>query len=210
MENKIQWESWSALEDEIAQKLTQKNSTSLMGVGEDSEIHQEILSFPPMQAPYVPTPFGNYDPETPFRPAARWNCWIGHTNFRLTKGIVKAITQVEGVAALKIMDRYTFCIGVAKMFKIASVAADIQRMLCSIKDEDLIDKLPEEVRTQIEEIKNKVKDSKYWSIFIDTNNEIYHYSGDSFSEFKSKSYIFEKIKTDNGGYLLKSDCYNEE
>lgn len=209
MENKIQWESWNVLEDEMSQKLVGKNSPAL-SLEEENEVPQEILSFSSINPVYVSTPFGNYDPDTPFRPASRWSCWIGHTNFRLTKGIVKAITQVEGIAALKIMDRYTFCIGVAKMFKIKNVASDIERMLCSVKDEDLIDKLPEEIKTQIEKIKNKVKDSKYWSIFIDTNNEIYHYSGDSFSDFKSKSCLFEKIKIDNGGYLLKSDCYNEE
>ncbi len=211
MGNKIQWESWNVLEDEIVQKLTHKDSSSLSSIdGDSAESSQEILSFPPMTPIYVSTPFGNYDPETPFRPASRWNCWMAHTNFRLTKGIVKAITQIEGIAALKIMDRYTFCIGVAKMFNIKNVAADIERMLCSVRDEDLIEKLPEDIKNQVEEIKNKIKDSKYWSIFIDSNNEIYHYSGDSLSDFKSKSYIFEKIKTDNGGYLLKSDCYNED
>jgi len=201
--NKISWESWNSIEDEMCQKEKQKNDS--LDISDDLEDKQEIIAFPPITQPHIDTPFGKYDPESPFRPAQRWDCWVGHTNFRLTKGIVKALTQVEGIAAIKIMDRYSFCIGVAKLFKFKHVASEINRVLCSTPEQELINNLPEIVQKEIETLKKTISDSKYWCIFVDLDNNIYHHNTDSVADFKSNLYSLEKIKKNFGGYLLKKE-----
>jgi hypothetical protein len=207
--NKIHWESWNAIEDEMCQKI--KNKDDALSIedmdGEESLEKQEFV-FPPINPPYIITPFGNYDPDSPFRPAQRWECWMAYTNFRLSVDIVSLLVNIEGISAIKVMDRYCFCIGVSKMFKFKHVAADIARLLCSAKEEDLIENLPEDIESRVKTIRSEICDNKYWCIFVDSDYNIYQYTTESLSDFNVNVLSFEQIKKDNGGYLLKSK--NEE
>jgi hypothetical protein len=209
--NKISWESWNVVEDELCQKHKNKNKIELVSDEDDDSLSldkQELIAFPQMNPSFVTTPFGNYDPESYFRPAQRWDCWIAHTNFRLTTDIVSLLVNVEGISAIKIMDRYSFCIGVGKMFNFKHVAAEIGRLLCSAKEEELIENLPDDILEEVEKIKQNINVNKYWSIFVDSNNNIYSYHTDSLEDFELNTFSFEKIKKDHGGYLLKGK--NEE
>lgn len=202
--NKIEWQSWNSIEEELCHK--QKPLASILEDDEDDiENKQEAIIFPPINQPYITTPFGTYDPDSPFRPAQRWDCWIGHTNFRITKGIVSILVNIDGISALKILDRYSFCIGVGKMFKFKHVASEINRVLCSSPEKNLIEDLPQSVKEEIERLKDKISSSKYWCIFVDLDSNIYHHETDSVEDFKSNLNSLERIKKSFGGYLLKNE-----
>lgn len=202
--NKIEWQNWNIVEEELCHK--QKNNTTIIDSEEDDILDKkDIITFPPINQPYIITPFGTYDPESPFRPAQRWECWIGHTNFRITKGIVSILTNIDGIAALKILDRYSFCIGVGKMFKFKNVAAEINRILCFTQEKDSMEDFPTGIKKEIEQLKREISSNKYWCIFVDLDNNIHHHSTDSIEDFKSIVYSLEGIKKNFGGYLLKNE-----
>lgn len=201
--NKIEWQSWNSIEEELSHK--QKSVSNILSDDDEIEDKQETIVFPPLNQPYIITPFGTYDPESPFRPAQRWECWIGHTNFRLTKAIVAMLVNVDGISALKVLDRYSFCIGVGKMFKFKHVASEINRILCSVPEKDLIEDLPENIKDQINKLKKEISSNKYWCIFVDLDNNIHHHKTDSIEDFKSNLNSLERIKKNFGGYLLKNE-----
>ena len=45
-----------------------------------------------------------------------FDCWLGHTNFNITKEIKDKLNRTEGIELLKICSRYRFFIGVGRMF----------------------------------------------------------------------------------------------
>jgi len=107
--------------------------------------------------------------------------------------------------ALKILDRYSFCIGVGKMFKFKHVASEINRILCFTLEKDSTEDLPEDIKNQIDKLKKEIGSSKYWCIFVDLDSNIHHHKTDSIEEFKSNLLSLERIKKNFGGYLLKNE-----
>tara|TARA_R100000152_G_C6653235_1_gene94263 strand:+ start:76 stop:495 length:420 start_codon:yes stop_codon:yes gene_type:complete len=60
---------------------------------------------------------------------AQFDCWVGHTNFNITKTIKDTLNSAEGVEILKINSRYRFFIGVGKMFDFTDVRTNIEEKL---------------------------------------------------------------------------------
>lgn len=58
--------------------------------------------------------------------AQSFDCWMGHTNFNLTKDIRDKLNRTEGVEVLKICSRYRFFIGVGRMFDFKDVRKTIE------------------------------------------------------------------------------------
>ena len=55
-----------------------------------------------------------------------FDCWLGHTNFNITKEIKDKLTRTEGIELLKICSRYRFFIGVGRMFDFGNVRKVIE------------------------------------------------------------------------------------
>lgn len=115
----IKWESWNVLENSSRQQ------------NEESDVFSDEEKMIKYDDGGVDTPFGRFVIESPLRPAARWNCWLGHTSFRITDKHVDIINNTSGVAALKVLDPYTFIVGIPKeFFKESDVKKRIQTKIC--------------------------------------------------------------------------------
>ena len=90
-------------------------------VEEDEDaIEKSLLSA--MEIPrLVQTPLGIFHYEDKLKPSEKFDCWIGYTNFDITQNISDLIECVDGVEALEVMSRYTFFLGVGKMFNFRDV-----------------------------------------------------------------------------------------
>ncbi len=60
---------------------------------------------------------------------SNFECWIGHTDFDITKQIKGILNKTEGVELLKICSRYRFFIGIGKMFDFKEVRKNIEKSL---------------------------------------------------------------------------------
>ena len=58
---------------------------------------------------------------------SNFDCWIGHTNFDITKDIKNILNSIDGVEVMRICSRYRFFIGVGKMFDFKNVRSHIER-----------------------------------------------------------------------------------
>lgn len=61
--------------------------------------------------------------------ATNYDCWLGHANFNITRGVKKQLNEVEGVEVLRICSRYRFFIGIGRMFEFADVRNNIEKAL---------------------------------------------------------------------------------
>ena len=131
----IAWENWSELEKEMTQDSIyfddlpqEEEEEDIMKNIQDSFIMGPMLS--EIKSPIIQTPFGNVSSESKLKPSDRWDCWMGYTNFGITEDMQQTIELIEGVDALKIMSRYSFCIGVGKLFKSIEVKKEIHNAIC--------------------------------------------------------------------------------
>ena len=132
---KIMWESWNEKEIELLE--SQPIDFMMDNESEDNEQLLNNMSIGgglgpllEMGSPLIYTPFGTVSSESALKPSDRWYCWLGYTNFDLTHKISDRIKIINGVEALKIMSRYTFCIGVGKMFNFTNVKKEIENAIC--------------------------------------------------------------------------------
>ena len=58
-----------------------------------------------------------------------FDCWVGHTNFNLSKKIASELEKIEGVELLRICSRYRFFIGIGKMFDFKAVRKNLEKRL---------------------------------------------------------------------------------
>jgi hypothetical protein len=132
----IAWENWSEIEKELTEDSIfiddikpEMNEDDFSGKGMQADFFMgPMLS--DIRSPVIQTPFGNVSSESKLKPSDRWDCWMGYTNFGITQDVQETIQEIEGVDALKVMSRYSFCIGVGKMFKSIDVKKDIHNAVC--------------------------------------------------------------------------------
>ena len=82
---------------------------------------------------------GPYPEESTLKPSDRWDCWMGYTNFPITNKVLSILNHdIEGIEALKILGKYSFFIGVAKMFEIADIRKNIEESLCIYTESEIL------------------------------------------------------------------------
>ena len=130
---KIMWENWNEKEKELVEPML----TDPFFMEEDGEESEQILSkddallpILDMQQAVIHTPFGVVPTDSILKPSDRWQCWMGYTNFDLTHQVSNKMKTISGVEALRVMSRYTFCVGVGRMFNFTSVRKEIENAIC--------------------------------------------------------------------------------
>lgn len=128
----IAWENWNEIEkmsdleyELLKEESDDESDESMMEMG---QTFQGMLS--DMSPQVIHTPFGHVPYDSKFKPSDRWQCWLGYTNFGITKGVLEKLQKVEGVDALKVLSRYSFCIGVGKLFEFNEVRQNIENEIC--------------------------------------------------------------------------------
>ena len=130
---KIAWENWKEKVDYSPPEINEPDET----LEEDVDgLEKSLLSA--MEIPrLVQTPLGIFHYEDKLKPSEKFDCWIGYTNFDITGNVRDIIESVDGVEALEIMSRYTFFLGVGKMFKFRDVRTRIEENI--FQDQELLE-----------------------------------------------------------------------
>lgn len=200
---KIAWESWNVICEEMESQEFMQEEENIEPTYSDSqpEIPQEFLMIPQK---VVTTPIGVYQEDSPLRPSKRWDCWIGHTNFNITYDISKKIEETEGVEALRVMGRYSFFIGVAKLFDIKDVRKDIEKNLCIYTEQEMLSN--EDTNKTVNLVKKQIESKNYWSILVCPEGKVEYIVSDKMDKnyLDGLSNLLE-IKKSIGGIILRGD-----
>ena len=201
---KIAWESWNAKVDLIS-------SAAQIQEVEDKEYEMEEVSQFPIDPGFILeqqkilyTPIGPYPEESMLKPSDRWDCWIGYTNFPITNKISNTLNKsVEGIEALKILGKYSFFIGVAKLFDISEVRKDIEETLCVYTESEILS--DEEIQETVDLVKGQLKANKYWSILVSPEGKVEYIVSDCMDRvyLDGLNGLIER-KNKIGGIILRS------
>lgn len=133
---KIMWENWNEKEIELTDSVGAFDDFQNMDLDSENELsiakdEASMGAFlTEFKSSVIYTPFGSVPSESILKPSDRWQCWLGYTNFDLTHKISDKMKVVNGVEALRIMSRYTFCVGVGKLFNFSNVRKEIEDVVC--------------------------------------------------------------------------------
>lgn len=157
----------------------------------------------------IRTPFGYYDIEDDFSPYNMFECWIGHTNFRLTTEDFNILdSKIEGLGCLKALSPYRFFIGIEKMFAFPSVRIQIQKELCNNLDlDDSLIEYSGDVNSTINMLISRIndaifsiKDSEKWAVYIGIDGKIETIKNSDFDseyEYHNKLKMLKSLKNGN-------------
>ena len=120
----------------------------------------------------------------------------------------KDIESVDGVEALEVMSRYTFFLGVGKMFNFRDVRLGIESLILDPEyiDDELHILENDEIIRSIEIIKEQLSSEKHWAIFVSNEGDINYAKTDNKNDeqFLKSLVFFEETKRLIGGFILKS------
>lgn len=158
----------------------------------------------------IRTPFGVYDIDDDFSPYNMFDCWIGHTNFRLTKKDFNILdSQIDGIGCLKILSPYRFFIGIEKMFSFPAVRIQIQKDLCnnleindSISPGQDVDEMINTVLSRINEALFSIKGSEKWAIFIGMDGTIESITEADFESIQEYEINLINLKSLKNGNII--------
>ena len=211
--NKIAWENWDSdvLEQEIIDNIHESEDF-------EEEEAEDALLFLGKIPKLVTTPTGIYQLHDKMNILNQFDCWMGHTNFDLTKSVEKIIESVEGVELLSIIGRYRFFIGIGKLFNFSDVRRTIESILCNSLADSYDDILEQDIEnnyrslsSSIINLKLLVSEYKHWAIFIGSDGMVdYTMSNqDNDAEYLEMIKEYEQYKKEYGGTILR-DKVNEE
>tara|TARA_B100001564_G_C20647695_1_gene675221 strand:- start:652 stop:1077 length:426 start_codon:yes stop_codon:yes gene_type:complete len=135
---KIGWQKYeSVIEDQLTSPFLQDMLTSLQPeiTQEEEQEYQSIMK--ELQESGQEVQFVDSSPHmnlseqfmNEISMLTNFDCWVGHTNFNLSKKIVSELERIEGVELLRICSRYRFFIGIGKMFDFKAVRKNLEKRL---------------------------------------------------------------------------------
>ena len=200
---KIAWENWKEKVDYSPPENKLEESTE----EDEDAIEKSLLSA--MEIPrLVQTPLGIFHYEDKLKPSEKFDCWIGYTNFDITQNVSDLIEHVDGVQALEVMSRYTFFLGVGKMFNFRDVRLGIEILILEPEyPKDTLTILDsDEIIRSVELIKEQLSSEKHWAIFVSNEGDIDYAKTDNKNDeqFLKTLLVFEETKQSIGGFILKS------
>jgi hypothetical protein len=198
IDKKIAWERWDedVIEQEIVEDFYEQYEDE-----EDQEMAEDALSFLDKIPSLVTTPMGMYQLHDKMNVMNQFDCWMGHTNFDITKSVQSKVEEIEGVELLNMMSRYRFFIGLGKLFNFSDVRKSIEEALCDPFEMD------EDVTETVKMIRDIVSEDKFWTIFVSLEGDILYSSTNKENDKdylnSLKSYNIQKNKF--GGLILNNE-----
>ena len=204
---KIAWESWNAKVDLLSYvESFQEPENEDYAADQADQIGQFAMdpSFILEQQRILYTPIGPYPEESMLKPSDRWDCWIGYTNFPITNNISNILNKnISGIEALKILGKYSFFIGVAKLFEISDVRKSIEEALCIYTESEVLS--DEQTQETVDLVKDQLKNNKFWSILVSPEGKVEYIVSDCMDRvyLDGLNNLIER-KNEIGGIILRS------
>lgn len=160
------------------------------------------------------TPFGYYDIDDDFCPYNMFECWIGHTNFRITVEDFDILDkEIDGIGCLKVLSPYRFFIGIEKMFSFPAVRIQIQKDLCKNLefDENLVNysgDVDETINMAISKINDaifSIRDAEKWAVYIGIDGTIESIKSSDFDYDYEYNDKLKKLKSLKSGNIITYD-----
>ena len=204
----IAWEKW---DDDLVKEELVDELYALTDEEDESEMElaQEALEFMGKIPKLVTTPAGIAQLHDKMSVLNQFDCWMGHSNFDITRGVQKILEKTDGVELLIVTSRYRFFLGIGRLFDFRSVRGSVEEQLCDCKIKQDLEEFKVDQYTQetVELIKETICSDKYWTIFVRSTGEVKYASTneDDDEKYLRKLLRYEEDKEVSGGLIFKNE-----
>mgnify|MGYP003639747844 FL=1 len=204
---KIAWQSWNAITEEFYENDSGLSTLEdiLLATSNPEDLGDSPIKFFDPGPTVIYTPYGPFSSDSCLKPSNRWDCWFGYTNFDITFSVLDEIEGAAGVESVKVMGRYTFFIGIGKLFGSTEVKLNIENILTDTKHISNIESVTPDLKEAIDSVKLQVDNKQFWSIFVSSMGEIDYIMADSLTDsYLSDLNKFEDLRQKIGGIIIRS------
>ena len=204
---KIAWQSWNAITEEFYENDSGLSTLEdiLLATSNPEDLGDSPVKFFDPGPTVIYTPYGPFSSDSCLKPSNRWDCWFGYTNFDITFSVLDEIEDAAGVESVKVMGRYTFFIGIGKLFGSTEVKLNIENILTDTKHINNIESVTPDLKEAIDSVKLQVDNKQFWSIFVSSMGEIDYIMADSLTDsYLSDLNKFEDLRQKIGGIIIRS------
>ena len=204
---KIAWQSWNAITEEFYENDSGLSTLEdiLLATSNPEDLGDSPVKFFDPGPTVIYTPYGPFSSDSCLKPSNRWDCWFGYTNFDITFSVLDEIEGAAGVESVKVMGRYTFFIGIGKLFGSTEVKLNIENILTDTKHISNIESVTPDLKEAIDSVKLQVDNKQFWSIFVSSMGEIDYIMADSLTDsYLSDLDKFENLRQKIGGIIIRS------
>ena len=198
---KVAWESWNARVEELLLFSDSPDEIIVDQITAQAAPEHELIM--PFQPKMLHTPLGIFPEESTLKPSDRWDCWLGYTNFGITRNIKDILdNEIDGIEALKVLGKYTFFIGVGKMFDISDVRKATEEKLCAYTEQEILSN--KDTQQTVDLVKEQLQTNKYWSMLVSPEGKVEYIVSDAMD----KIYLdglndLLELKHNIGGIILR-------
>lgn len=161
----------------------------------------------------IKTPFGEYEIDDDFSPYNMFDCWVGHTNFRITSGDLSILdSKIDGIGCLKVISPYRFFIGIEKMFTFPAIRIQIQKDLChnldisdDLENENNADNIINLMISRINDAVFSIRDSEKWAVFVSRTGDVEAIKNSDFSSDIEYYQELSELKSLKNGNIITYD-----
>lgn len=207
MEKIIEWQSRHLEVDPVSHRIispADKKDDTYYDDDDSDEIYEETREGNYFRPQLITnTVFGQFEISDELHPYKEFQLWQADTNFKITKGDWKKLTDINGIEILVPITRYKFIVGVGKLFSFSNVRVDIEFALCQKHKIDIaINHITDtKLKNNLINIKSKLKDSKSWAIYIFPNGNIDYTTIESPDFAKKMQLYIDAYNLSNGVYI---------
>lgn len=159
----------------------------------DEDLEALFEGLQPKKGTLISTPMGMFNVLDPFAPHTRFDMWIAHTDFNITKSFLSYLSKVEGIELVAPISRYSFLIGIGRLFNFRDIRFKIE-FESGVHDETM-----PEVKAAVENLKNQNL-NYFVHVYPDGT---FDYSSQSDSDFQLKLKKALKDRENGHGSLLR-------
>ena len=202
MRKKFVWELWKDPIDIEDIKTTESPTWE-----EETKLLQSMT-------PVMQTHFGLLPIFENNQASKRFEFWILHTNFDITKPIIQLIDSVAGVETLEVFTRYRLRIGFPRsgLFDVRTVKQQIQKTILELDQKKAIIQLnvfdDKIANKAIELYKQLSTNTDYWGMYVVPNGHISVITTNTPTQYQSfikQLQVFQTTQQLVGGQILSSE-----
>lgn len=205
-ERKIEWQDIYLFQEDtesVEDEVDEVEETNYLEQERNNMLHP--IDFGEMKK-LVQTPLGVFVHDDSYHPLRGLPVKVAHTNFDMTEEIVKALDEVAGIEAFKIIGRYRVIFIFGKMFNVDTVIEDISKAMkvnTFIIENIELDDLPESVQEVIGQIDKEIT-SDHWIAYIYPNKKYLVENLTSDEEAQKKYTEYKQLYNMSRGLVLSS------
>jgi hypothetical protein len=211
---KIVWEAWvdpyhgNANDFGIDSSINQQPTNDLFS----EENSDTVFGIEPKKI--IGTPYGLLSVTEDTLVSSKFEFWVLHTNFDITKDFIQKLEQIPGIETIETFTRYRLRVGFPKtpFFNTSDTKYKVSKLIDSLNEESLNTCLINLYKSygnkkaeEIQEIYKNINNSKFWNIFIYPNGYTDIIISDKYDDFYKKILLIRDIKLLVGGIIINSE-----